>query len=70
MKRRSLDVLINNAGVTHRHTAETATDDEWDHVMAVNVTIAASASVRSSAVSILDQCFVDQVLQTCVVTLA
>jgi 2,3-dihydro-2,3-dihydroxybenzoate dehydrogenase len=33
-----LDVLINNAGVTHRHTAETATDDEWDHVMAVNVT--------------------------------
>jgi len=33
-----LDVLVNNAGVTHRHTAETATDAEWDHVMAVNVT--------------------------------
>jgi NAD(P)-dependent dehydrogenase (short-subunit alcohol dehydrogenase family) len=33
-----LDVLVNNAGVTHRHTAETATDEEWDHVMAVNVT--------------------------------
>ena len=33
-----LDVLVNNAGVTHRHTAETATDDEWDHVMAVNAT--------------------------------
>src|SRR5215468_1841368 len=33
-----LDVLVNNAGVTHRHTAETATDDEWEHVMAVNVT--------------------------------
>ena len=33
-----LDVLVNNAGVIHRHTAETATDDEWDYVMAVNVT--------------------------------
>src|SRR5215471_6935057 len=33
-----LDVLINNAGVIHRHTAETASDEEWDHVMAVNVT--------------------------------
>src|SRR5215468_5267537 len=33
-----LDVLVNNAGVVHRHTAETATDAEWDHVMAVNVT--------------------------------
>jgi NAD(P)-dependent dehydrogenase (short-subunit alcohol dehydrogenase family) len=33
-----LDVLVNNAGVIHRHTAETATDEEWDHVMAVNVT--------------------------------
>ena len=36
--RRCLDVLVNNAGVIHRHTAETATDDEWDYVMAVNVT--------------------------------
>jgi meso-butanediol dehydrogenase / (S,S)-butanediol dehydrogenase / diacetyl reductase len=33
-----LDVLVNNAGVVHRHTAETATDEEWDHVIAVNVT--------------------------------
>lgn len=33
-----LDVLVNNAGVIHRHTAETSTDEEWDHVMAVNVT--------------------------------
>src|SRR5262245_48998978 len=33
-----LDVLVNNAGVVHRHTAETATDAEWDHVIAVNVT--------------------------------
>ncbi|HXV23596.1 MAG TPA: glucose 1-dehydrogenase [Alphaproteobacteria bacterium] len=33
-----LDILVNNAGVIHRHTAETATDEEWDHVMAVNVT--------------------------------
>src|SRR5215831_20852958 len=32
-----LDVLVNNAGVIHRHTAETATDEEWDNVMAVNV---------------------------------
>jgi meso-butanediol dehydrogenase / (S,S)-butanediol dehydrogenase / diacetyl reductase len=33
-----LDVLVNNAGVVHRHTAETATDEEWDHVIAINVT--------------------------------
>jgi 2,3-dihydro-2,3-dihydroxybenzoate dehydrogenase len=33
-----LDVLVNNAGVIHRHTAETSTDEEWHHVMAVNVT--------------------------------
>jgi len=33
-----LDVLVNNAGVIYRHTAETSTDEEWDHVMAVNVT--------------------------------
>lgn len=33
-----LDVLVNNAGIVHRHTAETATDEEWDDVIAVNVT--------------------------------
>jgi len=33
-----LDILVNNAGVIHRHTAETSTDEEWDHVMAVNAT--------------------------------
>jgi hypothetical protein len=32
--------------------------------------LVASASVPSSAVSTLDQCLVDQVLQTCVATLA
>lgn len=33
-----LDVLVNNAGIVYRHTAETATDEEWDRLMAVNVT--------------------------------
>jgi len=33
-----LDVLVNNAGIAHRHTVETATDAEWHEVMAVNVT--------------------------------
>jgi meso-butanediol dehydrogenase / (S,S)-butanediol dehydrogenase / diacetyl reductase len=33
-----LDVLVNNAGIVHRHTAETATDEEWDDIIAVNVT--------------------------------
>src|SRR5215475_6971353 len=33
-----LDVLVNNADVIHRHTAETSTDEEWDDVMAVYVT--------------------------------
>ncbi len=33
-----LDVLVNNAGIVHRHTAETATDQEWDDVIATNVT--------------------------------
>jgi meso-butanediol dehydrogenase / (S,S)-butanediol dehydrogenase / diacetyl reductase len=33
-----LDVLVNNAGIVHRHTAETATDEEWDQVIATNVT--------------------------------
>jgi len=33
-----LDILVNNAGIVHRHTAETATDQEWDDVISVNVT--------------------------------
>lgn len=33
-----IDVLVNNAGIVHRHTAETATDEEWDQVIATNVT--------------------------------
>jgi len=33
-----LDTLVNNAGIIYRHTAETATDEEWDRLMAVNVT--------------------------------
>jgi len=33
-----LDVLVNNAGIVHRHTAETATDEEWDQIIATNVT--------------------------------
>jgi NAD(P)-dependent dehydrogenase (short-subunit alcohol dehydrogenase family) len=33
-----LDGVVNNAGIIFRHTAETATDEEWDKVMAVNVT--------------------------------
>ena len=33
-----LDILVNNAGIVHRHTAETATDQEWDGVIATNVT--------------------------------
>jgi meso-butanediol dehydrogenase/(S,S)-butanediol dehydrogenase/diacetyl reductase len=32
-----LDILVNNAGIVHRHTAETATDQEWDDVIATNV---------------------------------
>jgi len=34
----ALDVLVNNAGIVHRHTAETATDQEWDDIIAVNMT--------------------------------
>jgi len=33
-----LDILVNNAGIVHRHTAESATDQEWDDVIATNVT--------------------------------
>jgi NAD(P)-dependent dehydrogenase (short-subunit alcohol dehydrogenase family) len=33
-----LDILVNNAGIVHRHTAETATDQEWDDIIATNVT--------------------------------
>jgi meso-butanediol dehydrogenase/(S,S)-butanediol dehydrogenase/diacetyl reductase len=33
-----IDVLINNAGVAHRHRADTCTDEEWSAVMETNVT--------------------------------
>ena len=33
-----IDVLINNAGVAHRHRADTCTDEEWSAVMDTNVT--------------------------------
>ena len=33
-----IDVLINNAGVAHRHRADTCTDEEWTAVMETNVT--------------------------------
>jgi len=32
-----LDVLFNNAGVSHRQLAELTTDEDWDRVFAVNV---------------------------------
>ena len=33
-----LDGVVNNAGIAFRHTVETATDEEWHKLMAVNVT--------------------------------
>lgn len=33
-----LDGVVNNAGIVFRHTVETATDEEWHQLMAVNVT--------------------------------
>jgi meso-butanediol dehydrogenase/(S,S)-butanediol dehydrogenase/diacetyl reductase len=33
-----LDVLVNNAGITHRGTILQTTDDDWARVMEVNVT--------------------------------
>lgn len=33
-----LDGVVNNAGIVFRHTVETATDEEWRKLMAVNVT--------------------------------
>ncbi len=32
-----LDVLVNNAGIIHRATAEETTDEQWRETMAVNV---------------------------------
>ena len=32
-----LDVLVNNAGIYHRRTAEMTTDDEWRQTLAVNL---------------------------------
>jgi NAD(P)-dependent dehydrogenase (short-subunit alcohol dehydrogenase family) len=33
-----LDGVVNNAGIVFRHTVETATDEEWHKLLAVNVT--------------------------------
>jgi len=33
-----LDVVVNNAGMIYRGTVETTTDEEWDRIIAVNVT--------------------------------
>lgn len=33
-----IDVLVNNAGIVFRHTAETCTDAEWNAVIETNVT--------------------------------
>jgi NAD(P)-dependent dehydrogenase (short-subunit alcohol dehydrogenase family) len=35
---RAADILINNAGVILRKTAEETSDSEWEHILAVNVT--------------------------------
>jgi meso-butanediol dehydrogenase / (S,S)-butanediol dehydrogenase / diacetyl reductase len=39
-----LDILINNAGITHRGTVLETTDEDWARVMAVNVTAAMRCS--------------------------
>ena len=33
-----LDILFNNAGVSHRALVEETTDENWDRVFGVNVT--------------------------------
>jgi 3-oxoacyl-[acyl-carrier protein] reductase len=33
-----IDVLVNNAGIIRRGTIETVTDEEWDRVLAINLT--------------------------------
>lgn len=33
-----LDVLVNNAGIVGRHSVARTTDDEWDRVLAINLT--------------------------------
>jgi len=35
-----LDVLVNNAGIIHRATAEETTDEQWNETIAVNLTAA------------------------------
>lgn len=35
-----LDVLVNNAGIIHRATAEETSDEQWDETIAVNLTAA------------------------------
>lgn len=35
---RPVDVLVNNAGIVHRSPAEQHSDEEWDHVLSVDLT--------------------------------
>ena len=45
-----IDVLVNNAGVIHRGTVETTSDEDWQRVLSVNVTgvfYMARAAVRA-----------------------
>lgn len=35
---RPVDILVNNAGIILRKTAEETSDEDWAHIMAVNVT--------------------------------
>ena len=32
-----LDVLVNNAGISNTHTIDQITEDEWDHMLSVNL---------------------------------
>jgi len=32
-----IDLLVNNAGIIHRGTIETVTEDQWDRVIAINL---------------------------------
>jgi 2-dehydro-3-deoxy-D-gluconate 5-dehydrogenase len=34
---RKIDILVNNAGTTHRDPAEKYPDEQWDHVLEVNL---------------------------------
>jgi NAD(P)-dependent dehydrogenase (short-subunit alcohol dehydrogenase family) len=58
------DILINNAGVILRKTAEETLNDEWEHVMAVNVTGAFNFS-RAFAKQCLGEGAIVNVSSTC-----